>query len=92
VTIFSGNDIDRYFQGDGYAPVEIARDGASGGVPAHAHTDGMVSTADQFFTYHLYNIKAQKQAGLHLISEENRDKKIQHNNLMNIINCVTCGK
>jgi hypothetical protein len=77
---FSGNDNNRYFQGDGNAPVEIARDGASGGAPAPAFTDGSVSTADQLFTYHLYNIKAQKQAGLHLTSEDNRAKEIQHNN------------
>ncbi len=89
---FSGNDNNRYFQGDGNAPVDIARDGASGGVPAPAFTDGSVSTADQLFTYHLYNIKAQKQAGLHLTSEENRAKEIQRNNLMNNINRVTSGK
>jgi hypothetical protein len=89
---FSGNENNRYFQGDGNAPVEIAKDGASGGVPAPAFTDGSVSTADQLFTYHLYNIKAQKQAGLHLTSEDNRAKKIQRNNLMNNINRVTSGK
>jgi hypothetical protein len=41
---------------DGNAPVGIARDGTSGGVPLHAFTNGLVSTADQLFTYHLYII------------------------------------
>ena len=32
---FSGNDTERYFQGDGNAPIKIVKDGTSGGVPAH---------------------------------------------------------
>jgi hypothetical protein len=40
------NDTERYYQGGGNAPVEISQDGASGGVPAHAFTDGAIATAD----------------------------------------------
>ncbi len=42
----SSNDTERYYQGGGNAPVEISQDGASGGVPAHAFTDGAIATAD----------------------------------------------
>jgi hypothetical protein len=89
---FSGNDTERYFQGDGNAPIEIAMDGTSGGVPAYASTDGSVTTADQLFKYCLYNIKAQKQAGLHLTLYDSRAKEVQRNNFMNNINRVTSGK
>jgi hypothetical protein len=57
---FSSNDTEHYYQGDGNAPVEIYRDGASGGVPAHAFTDGTITTADRLFKFYLCNIKAQK--------------------------------
>ena len=76
---FSGNDNNRYFQGDGNAPVEIAKDGASGRLPSPAFTDGPISTADQLFAYHLYNVEAQKWAELHLTSEDNSAKEIQCN-------------
>ena len=36
-------------QGGGNAPVEIARNGARGGVPAHAFTDCAIATADHLF-------------------------------------------
>jgi hypothetical protein len=90
--IFSGNDTERYLQGDGNAPMKITMDGTSGGVPAHAFTNGSVTTADQLFKYYLYNIKAQKQAGLQLTSDDSRAKEVQRNSLMNNINCVTSGK
>lgn len=51
------------FQGDGDALIEIARDGASGGVPAHAFIDSTLATADQLFKFYFHYIKARKQAG-----------------------------
>jgi hypothetical protein len=89
---FSSNGTERYYQGDGNAPVEISWDGASGGVLAHAFTDGTIATADQLFKFYLYNIKAQMQAGLHLTSDDNRAKEVQLNNLLNSINRVTSSK
>jgi len=62
---FASDDTVRYFQGDGDAPPEITADGTDGGIPCHAFTDGTVQTADHLHKFHLYNIKAQKQAGLH---------------------------
>ncbi len=71
---FSSNDTERYYQVDGNAPVENAWDGASGGVPAHAFTNGAIATANQL-KFYFYNIMAQKQAGLHLTSDDNRAKE-----------------
>ena len=88
---FAGDDTVCYFQGDGDAPPEIAVDGTDGGVPSHAFTDGTVRTVDHLYKYHLYNIKAQKQAGLHLTSDENRAKEVQRTVFLNNINRVTSG-
>ncbi len=88
---FSGYDVERSFQGDGDAPLEIAEDGTDLGVPSHAFTDGTVRTSDQLYKYYLYNIKAQKQAGLHLTSDDTRAKEADRNKLMNNINRVTSG-
>jgi hypothetical protein len=54
--------------------------------------DGTITTADQLFKFYFYNIKAQKQAGLHLTSDDNRAKEVQCNNLLNSINRITSGK
>jgi hypothetical protein len=61
---FSGDDTVRYFQGDGDAPPKII-------------ADGTVQTADYHHKFHLYNTKAQKQAGLHLTSDKNGAKEVQ---------------
>jgi hypothetical protein len=42
--------------------------------------------------FHLYNIKAQKEAGQHLTSDENQAKEVERNKLMNSINRVISGK
>jgi hypothetical protein len=89
---FSRDDTERHYQGDGVAPPEMSHDGTIGGVNSHAFTDGMVRTADHLHKLHLYNIKAQKQAGLHLTSDEVRSKEVQCTALFNNINCVTSGK
>jgi hypothetical protein len=68
---FGSYDVERSFQGDGAAPLEIAEDGTGGGVPSHAFNDGSIRTADQLFKFHLYIIKAKKDAGLHLTLDEN---------------------
>jgi len=44
------------------------------------------------FPFHFYNIKAQKEAGLHLTSEENRTKEVERNRFVNSINHVMSGK
>jgi hypothetical protein len=86
---FEGSlDSTRTFQGDGDAPMEISRDGIGSGVPSHAFTNGSVMTSDQF---HLYNIKAQKEAGHHLSSEETRQREAERARLMNQITRVTSG-
>lgn len=89
---FGSYDVERSFQGDGDAPLEIAEGETGVGVPSHAFTDGSIRTADQLFKFHLYNIKAQKEAGLHLTSDENRAKEAERNRLMTSINRVTSGK
>lgn len=66
-------------------------DGASGGVPADAFTDGAITMADNQFKFDSYNIKAQKQAGLHLTSDDNRAKEVCKIKKINI-NCVTSSK
>ncbi len=57
--------------------MEIAGCGTSVGVPSHAFMDGTVQAADH---------KAQKQAGLHMTTDEVRAKELQCYNLMNNIN------
>jgi hypothetical protein len=89
---FVSDDTIRYFQGDGDAPPEITVDGTDGGVPSHAFTDGTVLMADHLHKFCLYTIKAQKQAGLHLTSDETRAKEVQQTSLLNNINRVTLGK
>jgi hypothetical protein len=89
---FGSYDVEISFQGDGATPLEIADDGAGGGVPSHAFTDGSIGTAGQLFKFHLYKIKAQKEAGLHLTLDENRAKEAERNRLMNSINRVTSSK
>ncbi len=44
------------------------------------------------FKFYVYNIQAQKQAGLHLTSDDNRTKEVQHYILLNNINRVNSGK
>jgi hypothetical protein len=89
---FASEDTVWYFQGDGDAPPEIKADETEGGIPSPAFTDGTVQTAEQLHKFHLYNIKAQKQAGLHLTSDENWVKEAQQSSLLNNINHVTSGK
>ena len=88
---FSGNDNDRYYQGDGAAPGDIARTLITG-IPPHAITDGANKAADQLYVYHLDNIKAQKDAGLHLTTDAERARELERADLMNKINRVTSGK
>jgi hypothetical protein len=82
---FSCYVVERSFQGDGNAPLEIAEDGTDLIVPSHAMVLIAVRTSDQLYKYYLYNIKAQKQAGLHLTSDDNRAKEADRNKLMNNI-------
>ncbi len=72
-----GLDSTRTFQGDGDAPMEISRDGIGSGVPSRAFTDSSVMTSDQLYHFHLYNIKAQKEAGHHLSSEETSKERLK---------------
>ena len=74
---FSSDEMERHFQGDKATPPEISYDGAVGGVDSHAFTDGAVQITDHLHKFHLYNVKAQKQAGLHLTSDEVRSKEVQ---------------
>jgi hypothetical protein len=76
---FGSYDVEISFQGDG-------------ATPSHAFTDGSIGTAGQLFKFHLYKIKAQKEAGLHLTLDENRAKEAERNRLMNSINRVTSSK
>jgi hypothetical protein len=89
---FSGDDTERHIQGDGAAPPEISHDGTMGSVDSHAFTDGTVQASDHLHKFHLYNIKSQKQAGLHLTSDEVRSKEAQHTTLLNNRNRVISGK
>ncbi len=71
---FSGNDNDRYYQGDGASPGDIANTMITG-IPPHAMTDGAVKTAYELYVYHLDNKKAQKEAGLHLTTDAERARE-----------------
>ncbi len=90
-TVDGGLDIDRTFQGDGDAPMDISRDGIDSGVPVRAFTDVTVMTAQQLYQFYLYNVKAQKDAGHHLTSEDVRTKEAERARLMNQITRVTSG-
>jgi len=89
---YSGHDTDRYFQGDGAAPIDIATSLVDSGIPAHALTDGIDQSAEQLFCYFLYNIMAQKEAGNHLVSDAAKAKDASRVALLNNINRVTSGK
>ena len=86
---FSGDNTNHYFQGDGDAG-EVT-DEVFIGIPRHALTDGTQKTANQLYSYHLDNLKAQKEAGNYLVSEAERAQEIQRTNMMNNINRVTSG-
>jgi hypothetical protein len=62
------------------------------GIPAHALTDGNDQSAEQLFCYYLYNIKAQKEAGKHLVSDAAKAKDALRVTLLNNINRVTSIK
>jgi hypothetical protein len=87
---FSSDETNSYFQGDGVAG-EVT-DAALIGIPRHALTDGTEKTANQLYSYHLDNLKAQKDAGNYLVSEAERAQEMQRTNMMNNINRVTSGK
>jgi hypothetical protein len=48
---YSGHDTDRYFQGDGAAPIDIAASLVDSGIPDHALTDGNDQSTEQLFCY-----------------------------------------
>ena len=60
---FSSNDIEPYYQGDGNAPVEISRDGASGGVPVHAFMDGTITNANQLSNFTCTTLRRRSRQG-----------------------------
>ncbi len=62
------------------------------GIPANALHDGNDQSAEQLFCYYLYNIKAQKEAGNHLVSDAAKAKGALHVALLNNINRVTSVK
>jgi hypothetical protein len=62
------------------------------GIPDHALTDGNDQSTEQLFCYYLYNRKAQKEAGNHLVSDAAKAKDALCIALLNNINRVTCGK
>lgn len=89
---FSGEETERYFQGDGAAPDDIAVSLVESGVPEHALTDGGERSAQQLFSHYLYTIKAQKEAEHHLLSDAEKARDAVRVNMMNNINRVTSGK
>jgi hypothetical protein len=62
------------------------------GITAHALTNGNDQSAEQLFSYYLYNIKVQKEAGNHVVSDAAKAKDTLHVALLNNINHVTSGK
>jgi hypothetical protein len=76
---FSEDDTEKHYQGDGAEPPEISHDGTVGGINSHAFTDGTVRAAEHLHKFHLYNMKTQKQEGLHLASDEVRSKEVLNN-------------
>ncbi len=87
---FSSDETNHYFQGDGDAG-EVT-DAAFIGIPSHALTDGTQKTENQLYSYHLDNLKAQKDVGNYLVSEAERAQEMQRTNMMNSINRVTSSK
>ena len=67
-------------------------DGAESGVPHHAFTDGAELTADQLYNRMLSEVKAQKELGLHWVSNTDRTKQRIEATLLNNINRVTSGE
>jgi hypothetical protein len=79
-------------RGNGAAPPVITLDGTESGVPPHAFTDGADWMADQLYNFMLLEVKAQKELGLHLLSNAGKAKQRKEANLLNNINRVTFGK
>ncbi len=86
---FAGEETEWYFQGDGDAPDDIFGSLVESGVPARALTDGGERSAQQLYCYYLHNIKAQKEAGHHLLSDADKARDAVRINMMN--NRVTSG-
>lgn len=89
---YGGDDSDRHYQGDGVASSVIVLDGTNSGVPAHAFTDGAEKTADELYNFMLSEVKAQKELGLHRVSNVDRTKQRLESALLSNINRVTSGK
>ena len=88
---YAGEETEQYFQGDGAAPDDIFGSLVESGVSAHALTDGGERSAQQLYCYYLYNIKAQKESGHHLLSAAEKARDAVWSSMMNNINRVTSG-
>jgi len=89
---YGGDNSDRHYQGDGVASSVNVLDGTNSGVSAHAFTDGAEKAADELYNFMLSEVKAQKELGMHRVSNVDQTMQRIESALLSNINRVTFGK